>query len=102
MKKSRLEKLDLNLYEETLDNGLRVFIVPKDNVNGIYATFSTDFQVPSSSVVLGARFTKMGSARLKELLVCLIWTISLGDCSALDVALIHVSIAKHASAGSFV
>ena len=43
MKKSSLEKLDLELYEETLDNGLRVFIVPKENVNGIYATFSTKF-----------------------------------------------------------
>lgn len=43
MKKSSLEKLDLNLYEETLDNGLRIFIVPKENVNGIYATFSTKF-----------------------------------------------------------
>jgi len=43
MKKNSLEKLDLELYEETLDNGLRVFIVPKENVNGIYATFSTKF-----------------------------------------------------------
>ena len=43
MKKSSLEKLDLELYEETLDNGLRVFVVPKENVNGIYATFSTKF-----------------------------------------------------------
>ena len=43
MKKSKLEKLELDLYEETLDNGLKVFIVPKDNVNGIYATFSTKF-----------------------------------------------------------
>jgi predicted Zn-dependent peptidase len=43
MKKSKLEKLELELYEETLDNGLKVYIVPKDNVNGIYATFSTKF-----------------------------------------------------------
>ncbi|MBQ9072103.1 MAG: insulinase family protein [Bacilli bacterium] len=43
MKKSKLEKLDLELYEETLDNGLRVFVVPKDNVNGFYATLSTKF-----------------------------------------------------------
>ena len=43
MKKSKLEKLDLELYEETLDNGLRVFVVPKDNVNGVYATLSTKF-----------------------------------------------------------
>ena len=31
MKKSSLEKLDLDLYEETLDNGLKIFIVPKEN-----------------------------------------------------------------------
>ena len=43
MKKSKLEKLDLEIFEETLDNGLRIFVVPKDNVNGIYATFSTKF-----------------------------------------------------------
>ena len=43
MKKNNLEKLDLELYEETLDNGLKVYIVPKENVNGIYATFSTKF-----------------------------------------------------------
>ena len=43
MKKSSLQKLDLELYEETLDNGLRVFIIPKENVNGIYATFSAKF-----------------------------------------------------------
>jgi len=43
MKKSSLEKLELELYEETLDNGLRIYVVPKENVNGIYATFSTKF-----------------------------------------------------------
>ena len=43
MKKNSLEKLDLELYEETLDNGLRIYVVPKENVNGIYATFSTKF-----------------------------------------------------------
>ncbi len=43
MKKSKLEKLDLDLYEEQLDNGLKIYIIPKENVNGIYATFSTKF-----------------------------------------------------------
>ena len=43
MKKSNLEKIDLELYEETLSNGLKVYIVPKDNINGIYATFNTKF-----------------------------------------------------------
>ena len=35
--------MDLSLYYEKLDNGLEIFIVPKDNVNGIYATFTTKF-----------------------------------------------------------
>lgn len=43
MRRNNLEKLDLELYSETLDNGLRVFIVPRENVNGIYATLSTKF-----------------------------------------------------------
>ena len=43
MKKNNLEKLGLTLYSEKLDNGLEVYVVPKDNVNSIYATFSTKF-----------------------------------------------------------
>ena len=43
MKKAKLEKLDLNLYEEVLPNGLSVYIIPKTNVNGIYATLTTKF-----------------------------------------------------------
>lgn len=35
--------LDLTLYEETLDNGLKIYIVPKDNCNNIYATFTTKY-----------------------------------------------------------
>ena len=43
MQKNKLEKMDLTLYSEKLDNGLEVFIVPKENVNGIYVTFTTKF-----------------------------------------------------------
>ncbi len=43
MKKNRLEKLNLDLYEEEMFNGLKVYVVPKENVNGIYVTFSTKF-----------------------------------------------------------
>ena len=43
MKINKLEKLDLELYHETLDNGLNVYIIPKDSVNGIYATFTAKF-----------------------------------------------------------
>lgn len=41
--KSSLVKMDLDLYYEKLDNGLEVYVVPKDNVNSIYATFSTKY-----------------------------------------------------------
>lgn len=40
---SKLLRQDLELYSETLDNGLEIYIVPKENVNGIYVTFSTKF-----------------------------------------------------------
>ena len=43
MKKFELVKMDLSLYYEKLDNGLEVYMIPKDNVNGIYATFSTKY-----------------------------------------------------------
>ena len=43
MKKNKLINLGLDLYSETLDNGLCVYIIPKDNINGIYATFTTKF-----------------------------------------------------------
>lgn len=41
--KKRFHKLDLDLYEETLNNGLSVYIVPMKNVNNIYATFTTKY-----------------------------------------------------------
>lgn len=43
MKKNRLISFDLDLYSETLDNGLRINVVPKNNVNNIYVTFSTNY-----------------------------------------------------------
>ena len=41
--KTKLEKMDLTMYYEKLDNGLDVYIVPFDKVNSVYATFSTKF-----------------------------------------------------------
>lgn len=41
--KINFNKLDLTLYHEKLDNGLDIYIVPKDNVNNIYATFTTKY-----------------------------------------------------------
>ena len=43
MKKQTLYNLDIDIYSETLENGLRVFVVPKNDVNNVYATFSTDY-----------------------------------------------------------
>lgn len=43
MEKHSLEKMDLTVYSETLDNGMQVFVVPKENVNGYYVTFSTKY-----------------------------------------------------------
>ncbi len=43
MKKKKLNKLDLDIYEETLDNGLRIFVIPKNDVNNVYATFTTNY-----------------------------------------------------------
>lgn len=43
MKVSKLEKVNLDLYTETLSNGLRIYIIPKDNVNGIEVSLTTLF-----------------------------------------------------------
>lgn len=43
MKKHKLERMDLYIYEEVLDNGMQVYIIPKENVNGFYITLSTKY-----------------------------------------------------------
>ena len=43
MEKKVLNKLDLDLYTETLDNGFRIFVIPQNNVNNIYVTLSTNY-----------------------------------------------------------
>lgn len=43
MKKINIDNLKLDLYTETLDNGLEIYIIPKNNCNNIYATFSTKY-----------------------------------------------------------
>ena len=35
MKKTELENYDLTVYEETLSNGLTVYVVPKEDAKGI-------------------------------------------------------------------
>ena len=41
--KRKFNNLDLELYEETLENGLRVYMIPKKNVSNIYVTFTTKY-----------------------------------------------------------
>lgn len=43
MKKIPFLNLDLTIYQETLENGLEVCVIPKDNVNNTYATLSTRY-----------------------------------------------------------
>ena len=43
MEHKKLNKLELNIYEETLDNGLKIYVVPKSDVNNVYVTFSTKY-----------------------------------------------------------
>lgn len=43
MNKKTFSHLDLELYHEKLDNGLNVYIVPKNNVNNKYVTFVTKY-----------------------------------------------------------
>ena len=41
--KRKLTRIGLDLYSKTLDNGLEVYIIPKDNVNGVNVTFTCKF-----------------------------------------------------------
>ena len=43
MKKETINNVDLDLYSETLKNGLRLFVIPFKNANNIYVTFSTKY-----------------------------------------------------------
>lgn len=43
MEKTNIKELKLDLYTETLENGLEIYIIPKNNCNNIYTTFSTKY-----------------------------------------------------------
>ncbi|RXI97949.1 insulinase family protein [Anaerobacillus alkaliphilus] len=43
MKQILFEQLNETLYHETLENGLEVYILPKEGVNKTYATFTTKY-----------------------------------------------------------
>jgi predicted Zn-dependent peptidase len=56
MIKTPLINLDLDLYQVKLDNGLEIYVVPKNTVNNIYVTFSTKYgSIHNSFVPLGER-----------------------------------------------
>ena len=60
MKKAKIEKLKLEIYEETLENGLKIYIIPKNNCNNIYATFSTKYGSNNDE------FIPIGKTRMKR------------------------------------
>lgn len=43
MNKIELNHLNETIFHETLDNGLNIYVLPKCDVNNIYATFTTDY-----------------------------------------------------------
>lgn len=43
MKEIKLNNLDLELFTETLDNGLEIYIIPKKTNNNIFVTYSTKY-----------------------------------------------------------
>lgn len=43
MNKIVLEKQDLTVFFEKLDNGLEIYVIPKENCRTIYSTFSTKY-----------------------------------------------------------
>lgn len=43
MQKTSLNKMDLDVFFKTLSNGLKVYIIPKKEVNNIYVTFTTKY-----------------------------------------------------------
>lgn len=56
--KDKFPKLDLDLFHYKLDNGLNVYLVPKNNVNNIYATFTTKYgSVDTSFMKNGEKIT---------------------------------------------
>lgn len=51
MLKTDLNKLELSIYSETLENGLEVYVIPILNRNNIYATFTTKFGSNDSTFI---------------------------------------------------
>lgn len=43
MEKNKINILDMDVYQEQLSNGLKVFVIPMNNVKNIYVTFVSKF-----------------------------------------------------------
>ena len=43
MKKTKLKGLDLDIYEETLDNGLKIILLPYENKKNYFISYATKF-----------------------------------------------------------
>ena len=46
------KNIDLKLYEKKLNNGLSVYVVPKTNINNIYATYTTNYGSVDTKFIL--------------------------------------------------
>ena len=66
--KTEFNKLDLDLYYEKLENGLDVYIVPKNNINNIYVTYTTKYGSADTTFVLDGKKieTEKGIAHFLE------------------------------------
>lgn len=43
MEKFSLNKMDLDVFSQKFSNGLKVFVVPKNDINNIYVTFTSNY-----------------------------------------------------------
>lgn len=51
MNKKKISKVGLEVYTETLDNGLKVYVVPMPKMHNIHVTFSTKFGATNNEFV---------------------------------------------------
>lgn len=59
MNEIALNHLDLKVYTKKLPNGLTIYVVPKKEVNNVYATFSTNYGSSQSE------FVPLGQSKMK-------------------------------------
>lgn len=51
MNKKKISQVGLDVYTETLNNGLKIYVVPMPKMHNIYATFSTKFGATTNEFV---------------------------------------------------